>query len=376
MLKKIYKYFLCTAIIILSTAALAQEANTKSVKALPTIKVAMFLEHEGFLMWYAKKQGYDKKLGIDIQLEIVNTNGIFEMQRREHNKDAWDVTAVSSIPFLVGSKDMDLEIIGIANDESPSTSVMVRDDSEILKFKGVNSEYPDVYGSKESVRGKTFLVKGNSSGLYTLASYLDIFDLSLSQVNVKDMEDKDVIAEMKKREVDGAGLWSPDTFLSQQEGYKVAATAENLSEKLPIMFIIDKKVAKDNKETVAKMLAAYMMAVNQQFASPKGLIDDYQEFLKEYTGRDFSEALCNYDLNHHLIFNLDNQLSFLRKDGDKSSQLHKIKRSISTQLMLILKEFHHEDHVRVKNILQNQDYINDEYLKAAKEYLKTLMQNH
>ena len=155
-------------------------------EGLPQVKTTMFLEQEGFLMWYAKEQGWDNELGIDIKLEISNTNGIDVMNKHRDNPDIWNITAASSIPFIIDSNNMDLRIIGIACDEGPSTSVMIRKGSDILKVKGWNQDYPEICGSPETIKGKTFLVKGISSGAYTLAAWLDLFNLNFSHVVIKE----------------------------------------------------------------------------------------------------------------------------------------------------------------------------------------------
>ena len=54
-------------------------------------------------------------------------------------------------------------LIGIANDESWVNAVTVRPDNPALKVKGWNPEYPNLLGSPETVKGKTFLYTQSSS---------------------------------------------------------------------------------------------------------------------------------------------------------------------------------------------------------------------
>lgn len=336
---------------------------------LPQIKATMFMEQEGFLMWYAKEQGWDKELGIDIKLEISQTNGIDEMNKHRDNPSVWNITAASSIPFLIGSNNMDLKIIGMACDESPSTSVMVRKDSDIFKTKGWNREYPEIYGSPESIKGKTFLVKGISSGAYTLAAWLDIFNLNFSSVVIKDITGPEILKEMENQKVTGAGLWSPDTYESEYIGYQKITTAANIGEDIPIMFLADGKYIAENEDTVGKFLAVYFKAVEKQKEDVNQLVPAYQKFLKHFTGRDFSENICLKDLKEHRIYTLDEQLNLFESKDNKKSEIHKIERTITTGLMLIMKDMpSHNSNIRVANHLKDPNYITDKYLRIAKKY--------
>ncbi|WP_295352914.1 ABC transporter substrate-binding protein, partial [uncultured Succinivibrio sp.] len=226
-------------------------------EGLPQVKTTMFLEQEGFLMWYAKEQGWDNELGIDIKLEISNTNGIDVINKHRDNPDIWNITAASSIPFIIGSNNMDLRIIGIACDEG-------------------NQDYPEICGSPETIKGKTFLVKGISSGAYTLAAWLDLFNLNFSHVVIKDITGPEILKEMENKNVTGAGLWSPDTYESEYIGYQNVTTAANIDEYIPIIFLADNKYVKDNEETVGKFLAVYFRAVEKLREDANQMVPAYQ----------------------------------------------------------------------------------------------------
>lgn len=340
-------------------------------EGLPQIKATMFMEQEGFLMWYAKEQGWDNELGIDIKLQISKTNGIDEMNKHRDNPEVWNITAASSIPFIIGSSNMDLRIIGMACDEGPATSVMVRKDSDILKVKGWNRDYPEICGSPETIKGKTFLVKGISSGAYTLAAWLDIFNLNFSHVVIKDITGPEILKEMENKNVAGAGLWSPDTYESEYIGYQKVTCAKGIDEYIPIMFLADNKYLKDNEETVGKFLAVYLRAVEKQRADANELVPYYQKFLKQYTGRDYSDTVCLKDLKEHPVYTLEEQLNLFENRDNKKSDIQKIERTLTTGLMLIMKDLPtHNPNIKITNHMKDPNYITDKYLKIAKKYLK------
>ncbi len=335
---------------------------------MESIKVAALMEHEGFLVWYAKKQGWDKELGFNIDLEIINTNGLAIMEEHRKDPNKWNITAASSIPFLIGSKDIPLDVVAFANDESPSTAVMVKSDSDVLSVQGWNEDYPHVYGSPETIRGKTFVVRGYTSATYTLARWLEIFDLTLNDIKLnRIVEDKNLIEELKSNDTyDGAALWSPYTYDAQKDGFKIAATAHDIDADIPIMIMVDVDYGKKHEDLVAKYLAVYIRAIESQIKDPMAMVDDYKEFYEKYSGRTYSDDFLLYDLNHHAVVNMKGQLRLFEEKHNRLSAIQKIERSLTKSLMLMFKGLKTDD-FKVSNRIKTQRYITGKYLKIAYE---------
>ena len=104
---------------------------------------------------YAKEKGWDKEAGLDIEMKLFNSGPdiLNALPAGE-----WRFAAVGALPAMLGNLRYGTSIIAQANNEAAlCTSVVVRADSPIAKVKGWNKDYPEVYGSPETVRGKTFL---------------------------------------------------------------------------------------------------------------------------------------------------------------------------------------------------------------------------
>ena len=125
MLSKITNSFfvgLLSAFLFSPVHALESENND----ALDHVKITMLMEHEGFLVWYAKQQGWDRDLGINLELSIVNSSGLDILNEKRKHRDQWDVTCIGAVPAIVASEDIPIKIFGIANDESYATDIMVQ----------------------------------------------------------------------------------------------------------------------------------------------------------------------------------------------------------------------------------------------------------
>ena len=357
------KVFICGLSIFFTGVAFAGE--------LPKIKASMLMEHEGFLMWYAKKQGWDHQLGFDLEVEITGYNSKVLMSEKINDPYAWQVSACSSVSYILSPKDLELDMIAIACDEAAADSVMVKKDSDILKHKGYVEEFPHVYGSPESIKGKKFGVKGVSSGLYTLSRWLDLFELNLSDIELHFIKESNIIDSAKNNGYDGLALWSPDSFDAIKDGFVPAATATELNEEINIMLIADSSFARENPDLVSKMLAVYCKAVDVQRNNPHELVDDYKEFYRTFGKVDYPDEILLEDLMRHKIYGIDSQLKLFSTEGNKKSDVQKFERYATTNVFMMFRMIDNSG-FRISNRIKSQRYVNGSYLPKAKEYLRQI----
>ncbi len=344
--------------------------NENPINPLPKIKVNMMLEHEGFLTWYAIKKGWDRQLGFEIDLEISDISGVEIMNKHNYDSKAWNISSVSSSPLIVAKSNSSFEIIGLANDESSSTKIYVNKESEILKHKGWNKKYPNVFGSPESIAEKTFYVKRLTSSEFVLAKWLEIFDLDFSDVILIDKSGVDSIDSMNNGSGEGMSIWSPATYDAEKQGYIQVASASSIDTEIPLMLIADKDFADNNEDLVAKFLAVYLKAVEAQEKGYKKLVGDYQEFLKLYAEKDYPKEFCMFDLKNHSVFNLEKQLQLFAKKGHRKSIVQKLERSITSSLVLFIND--RPNDIDMDEKIRPPRNITDKYLKLSEQYLKSL----
>ena len=161
---------------------------------LVKVPTAWLDEHETFLMWYAKGKGWDKEAGLDIEMKLFNSGPdiLNALPAGE-----WRFAAVGALPAMLGNLRYGTSIIAQANNEAAlCTSVVVRADSPIAKVKGWNKDYPEVYGSPETVRGKTFLATTLTSSHYALSTWLNVLGLKDSDVVIKNMDQSQVVGAL------------------------------------------------------------------------------------------------------------------------------------------------------------------------------------
>ncbi|WP_406016988.1 ABC transporter substrate-binding protein [Succinivibrio sp.] len=327
MLSKITNSFfvgLLSAFLFSPVHALESENND----ALDHVKITMLMEHEGFLLWYAKQQGWDRDLGINLELSIVNSSGLDILNEKREHRDQWDVTCIGAVPAIVASEDIPIKIFGIANDESYATDIMVQKDSEILNVKGWSREYPNVYGDPESIKGKTFFLRYGTSSIYALSNWLNIFGLKEEDVNIVDTTTAEAMKKMNNREGDGMVLWAPENYEALKQGHQIVAHAAQVGAFVPVVFVADYDYAEKHPDILAKILALYDRVVQIHNDDVFKLILSYKQFLMLYTGKVFNEDFCIYDLKSHPTYSISEQITLFTSTREYTSGMETLEQNI------------------------------------------------
>lgn len=291
-----------------------------SAEKLTQIRTAWMDEHETFLIWYAKEKGWDKEAGLDIEI-LYFDSGMAILNSLPAGE--WVFAGMGAVPAMMGNLRYDTYIIGNGNDESLTNSVLVRSDSPVMKIKGYNKDYPDVYGSPDTVRGKTFLCTTVSSAHFALSSWLKTLGLKDSDITIKNMDQAQALAAFDNGIGDGVALWAPHMYTGEAKGWKIAANSRTCKEGQPIVLIAEKKYADANPGVVAKFLSVYLRSVNMLKNEPlESLVPEYQRFFLEWAGKNYSKELALQDLKTHPVYDLQEQLAMFDASKGESQAQH------------------------------------------------------
>lgn len=283
---------------------------------LTKISTAWLGEHESFLMWYATSKGWDKEAGLDIEMKIYEsgTDILNALRRKE-----WTFAAIGAVPAMLGHLRFDTVVIGIANDEAHANGVVLPPDSPIAAIKGWNKDYPDVLGSPETVRGKTFHVTTVSSAHYALSAWLQVLGLKDGDVVIKNSSQQAALEAFRKGKDAGVALWSPYLYEAQKADGVLAATIASCKLGNPVVLIADGAFAKEHPDVAASFLAVYLRAVDMiKRSSPERLAAEYERFFKEFLHRDYPQGLALTDLSTHPVYDLAEQRALFDESNGQS----------------------------------------------------------
>lgn len=305
-------------LLLINTIAIAMllAASVCSASAPVKLRSAWMDEHETFIVWYAHEKGWDKEEGIDLEL-LYFDSGMAQLAALPAGE--WVLCGTGAVPAMMGNLRYDTYVIAIGNDESYTNGVMVRPDSPILKTKGYNPDYPEVYGHPDDVKGKTILATTISSSHFALSHWLRVLGLKDSDVVIKNMDQAQALAAFTTGIGDAVSLWAPHMYIGEEKGWKIAGTPNTCGVGLPITLIADSKWADANPELVAKFLRVYLRSVNMLQNEPlESIVPDYRRFFLEWAGKEYSEAMALKDLQTHPVFNYDEQIKLFDASKGKS----------------------------------------------------------
>lgn len=317
-------------------------------------------EHETFFAWYAKEMGYDKEEGLDMEL-LYFESGMSQLEALPAGE--WVLGGTGGVPHVLGALRYGAYMIGLGNNESFLNAVFVRPDSAVAQTKGAVEGFPEIYGTADDIRGKTFLVTTVSSAHYAMSTYLAVFGLQDSDVIVKQMDQASIMAAFESGIGDFACLWAPYTYTAEENGWIEAGNVFTAGAALPITFVGDKTFCDENPEIVAKFLRVMFRSINklsEEGATPEN-VALFQRMYQEWAGMEYTYEQAEKDIQMHPVWTLDEQLAlFDASNGESTAQ--EWERRIA-EFLHVNGKLTDEEFAQV----QDGHWITDKFLKLAAE---------
>jgi ABC-type nitrate/sulfonate/bicarbonate transport system substrate-binding protein len=180
------KSFIAGAVAVFAIAGFLLSAGPALAQEKPIqLRISHQPEFETFPTWLAMQEGLDKKAGMELKL-VYFDSGMPQIEALPAKQ--WEIGATGGVPMMMAALRYGAYMIGMTHDDGYNNMVLVRADSPILKVKGANPKYPEVYGSADLIKGKTVLTTTVSSGHYALSSWLKVFGLKDADVKIQNLE--------------------------------------------------------------------------------------------------------------------------------------------------------------------------------------------
>lgn len=344
---------LFTAMVIMASGSAV--AADKVVK----LDTCWMPSHESFVPWYAKKMGWDKEEGLDMEMHYFDS-GMAQLEALPAKN--WVLGGTGGVPMVYGNLRYDAYMIGIANNESFANAVFARPDNPVLNVKGLNPKFPNVFGSPETVKGKTVLVTTVSSVHYAMSLWLQAIGLKETDVTIKNMDQASIIAAFESGVGDFACLWAPYSYTANDKGWKLVADINSTGAFLGLVLVGDKEFCDENPEIVEKFLRMYFRGINMLKAegSSPMMIKLYKEFMMDWAGMEFTDKMAKTDIDQHPVFTLEEQL--------KLFDVSKPESQAAEWQRLIAEFFSSQGKLKPEELkkVETSGYVTDKFLKMVR----------
>ena len=298
------------------------------LQAAPTLaeplRTAWLGEHEAFLVWYAREKGWDKEAGLDVSMLRFDSGTSLIENIKAYD---WAIAGCGAVPAMQATMSDRIMVIGVANDESRANAVIVRADSPVLKHKGSNPDFPNVFGSAASVKGKIVLCPKRTSARYLLDRWLAVLGLEEKDVTIEEREPTPELGAFKSGYGDILAVWAPFTREAEHMGFQVAARSQDCGALQPVLLVADREFAERNPSTVQAFLKVYLRVVDEiRRQGARALAPDYVRFADEWMHRSLSVDDAVAELADHPVFTLAEQLELFagKENGRLGAQLREI----------------------------------------------------
>ncbi len=283
-----------------------------SADAAPLVKIptCWMEESPGFNIWYAKKMGWDKEEGLDLEMILFNSG---PAQMEALPSKTWVLGSTGVGGQLVGGIRYNIYAVAPVITEGLVHELFLRPDSPAAQVKGWNPEYPEVLGSPETVKGMTILYTSQTTVHYMVGKWLAILGLKPEDVKMVNMDQPSAVPAFEKGIGDAVCLWAPFTFAAESRGWKLAGTMTDMKCPTVSFLVGDKDWCDKNPELVAKFLRVYFRASGMiaEEGPSERLAKLHQQYMNEFAGMRMSLEENVADLRIHPRWTYEEALALM-----------------------------------------------------------------
>lgn len=238
-----------------TTAAESGEASGKETgeEELPVLRVSFHSDYINLPLTYAMYNHLDEQYGFKMEASTFTSGAA---QNEAMGSDSWDVGVIGSA-FAVSCYTYGGYMIGDYISGSDTVALFARKDSDIVAAAGASTEYPEILGSADTVRGKTVLVETGRTQYAVFAAYLEALGLTVDDVNIVEMSNADAFAAWNSGQGDifpSVGPYSTRLLLNDPENSIPAATMTTLNIPQYDVCVASKSAYENNYDTVVKFM--------------------------------------------------------------------------------------------------------------------------
>ena len=263
------------------------------------LRIGTMPHQMGVSLYYADKYGLFEEAGINVDLAIFSGGAAINEAVGAGELDGC-ISGLASVYSLANGL---LTMVGEV-DSVGSDCIVVRNDSDILSVQGEIAEHPEMYGSAETLRGKSFICQLGQAHQFYIEKYISQFGLTADDITFINMEDAAGAQAFMTGNGDAIGTKMPYCYdmCVTDGGYTIAASVEDatgIEIRDPVLFTPE-AIESRHDEIVIFLQVIY------------GLINDWANDYESYkaavnefyndNGKEFDDAKVDYEFALNRLF--------------------------------------------------------------------------
>ncbi len=262
----------------------------------------------GLPIWMAIEKKWPEKMPINLTYTLF-PSGAPQVEAMAANQ--WDCGAMGTVPSLMAGLRYGAYLIGISNEEAETNDLWVRPDSPLLKTKGHNKAFPEIYGTPSDWKGKTILVTTVSTGHYALSATLKALGLKDNDVKIVNIEQGQALTAFNAGQGDIVQLWAPFDYIGESKGWIKVSSGRRAGVAIPGGIVVRKEFADKHPELVVDWLDAYMRGVDEMRTDHAGSAKWLAKYYKDYCGLKLTDEAIQQEFKLRPLFSVDQEVELM-----------------------------------------------------------------
>ena len=276
-----------TAIIIMALGIVALGGcGSGKEKEKSLIRVGTMPYYLGVPIEVIQDKGLDEKYGFSMEVVDFPSGGSMS---EALGAGEWDIGPIGA-GGMTAVSNYNAMLIADVEYEMDGAWIIARPDSDIVSAGSNLSDYPEVIGSTDTVKGKTVLGTVGNISHYMAIDYVSKFGLSIEDVEFLNMETSNVYTAFVSGQGDLACIGSPSAGLKLlAEGYVLVGGLKQQGNPQQDCMIVSEEFYKESYDKCVKFMAAWLEACGYLNADQTYEEEMVTKFYTDHGRTDFTE---------------------------------------------------------------------------------------
>lgn len=269
--------------------------------------------------FYAQEQGWYDELGIELEVTQFASG---PAANEAVGAGSLDIATMGGMPAVLGGIAYDYKVIGWLEDDDYALQIYARNDSDIVAAGTGNlEEYPNLYGTPETWKGKNIIVTSATSAHFAVGSVLKAMGLEESDVNIIDMDGASGAAAFLAGEGDLYCAWDPqyNAFASDLDNYTRVATCADAGASFICVTVASEEYCENHPEEIVKYLEGMVRAADVFANDDQTYYDAMYRWQSEYS--EVTEEVAQTSAAIRKMYDLDGMEQWHETDENGNSKL-------------------------------------------------------